>query len=69
MGGMDQVDVSRLSVAECLALADKQDTDREETERGDPVIGILERIAKSAAGVITPGRFGSLALIGYFTVE
>jgi hypothetical protein len=42
MGGMDQVDVSRLSVAECLALADKQDTDSEETERGDPVIGILE---------------------------
>ena len=51
MSGLDHVDVSRLSVAECLALAEKQDTDREDAAEADPVEGILERIAKSAAGV------------------
>ena len=45
MSGLDQVDVSRLSVAECLALAEKQDTDREDAAEADPVEGILERIA------------------------
>eukprot|EP01043_Picozoa_sp_COSAG02_P074164 COSAG02_NODE_14726_length_1242_cov_13.224847_2_plen_107_part_00 len=51
MSGLDQVDVSRLSIAECLALAKKQDTDREDAAEADLVEGILERIAKSAAGV------------------
>ena len=35
--GLDQVDVSRLSVAQCLALAEKQDTDREDVAEADPV--------------------------------
>eukprot|EP01043_Picozoa_sp_COSAG02_P068980 COSAG02_NODE_11649_length_1681_cov_2.207332_1_plen_122_part_00 len=42
---------NKFSVAECLALAEKQDTEREDAAEADPVEGILERIAKSAAGV------------------
>ena len=41
MEGLQEVDVSRLSVAECLALAEKQDEDREEAAAPDPVEGIL----------------------------
>ena len=45
MEGLQEVDVSRLSVAECLALAEKQDTEREEAAAPDPVDGMLGRLA------------------------
>jgi hypothetical protein len=51
MSRLEEIDVSRLSVAECLALAEKQDTDAEDVAVTDPVEGILERLAKSATGV------------------
>ena len=47
MEGLQEVDVSRLSVAECLALAEKQDVDREEAAAPDPV----EWLASSATKV------------------
>ena len=34
-----------------MALAEKKDADKEEQVAKDPVVGILERIARSAAGV------------------
>eukprot|EP01043_Picozoa_sp_COSAG02_P063105 COSAG02_NODE_8863_length_2417_cov_34.257981_2_plen_330_part_00 len=51
MSRLEEIDVSHLSVAECLALAEKQDTDAEDAAVTDPVEGILERLAKSATGV------------------
>jgi hypothetical protein len=46
---MEGIDVSRLSVAECLALAEQQETDVEKGRASDPVEDLLGRIAEDAA--------------------
>eukprot|EP01044_Picomonas_judraskeda_P000247 COSAG03_NODE_10_length_23829_cov_21.731395_8_plen_582_part_00 len=46
---MEGIDVSRLSVAECLALAEQQETDVEKGGASDPVEDFLGRIAEDAA--------------------
>ena len=51
MEGLD-VDVSRLSVAECLALAEQQDAGDKKGPVRDPVEVILDRIGGSAAKVM-----------------
>jgi len=48
---MEGIDVSRLSVAECLALAEQQEDDVETEKKGDPVEDFLGRIAEDAAEV------------------
>jgi len=62
MERLEEVDVSRLSVAECLALAEKQDTDREDAAAQDPVEGILERLAISATQLTQTIKDSSLDL-------
>ena len=46
---MEGIDVSRLSVAECLALAEQQENDGEKGKASDPVEDFLGRIAEDAA--------------------
>ena len=46
---MEGIDVSRLSVAECLALAEQQENDVEKGKASDPVEDFLGRIAEDAA--------------------
>ena len=46
---MEGIDVSRLSVAECLALAEQQENDGEKGKASDPVEDFLDRIAEDAA--------------------
>ena len=59
---MEKIDVSRLSVAECLALAEQQDADKQTGSTVDPVETMLEMIGGSAAGVTHAVRNFSLDL-------
>ena len=59
---MEQVDVSRLSVAECLALAEQQDAEKETGSTEDPVEMMLERLGGSVAEVTHAVRNFSLDL-------
>ena len=44
---MESVDVSRLSVAECLALAEQQDAEKVTGSVEDPVERMIERLIHS----------------------
>ena len=52
---MEDVDVSRLSVAECLALAEQQDAEKGTGSIEDPVEKMMERLGRSATASSGPG--------------
>ena len=59
---MESVDVSRLSVAECLALAEQQDAEKVTGSVEDPVERMMERLGRSATEVTLAIRNFSLDL-------